>query len=293
MKSLSPTFLAHVRSGSTTLAFCWLLTLRDGRQMGFTSHDQSLLIEGASYEPQNAISPSAFQQDLSLGADDVELQSVFSTEQVSEQDLLGGRLDGATFLYFLVNWQALPTNLSTSPADYLELSAGRLGGYSADLRTFKAAGLSLIDKLAEKEPIQTSPVCRTNLGDALCKVDLAPYTFTATVAAVTDNRVIRVTGISKPDGYFANGSLTLADGTTAKIATWTSATAELRLYVPLFFPVLPGASAVLVAGCDKRFATCRDKFNNVLNFRGEPSIPGQDVWTSGSPVEGPEDSAQT
>jgi len=29
-------------------------------------------------------------------------------------------------------------------------------------------------------------------------------------------------------------------------------------------------------GCDKRFATCRDRFSNTLNFRGFPTIPGDD-----------------
>ena len=30
------------------------------------------------------------------------------------------------------------------------------------------------------------------------------------------------------------------------------------------------------AGCDKRATTCRDKFANIVNFRGEPFIPGID-----------------
>lgn len=32
----------------------------------------------------------------------------------------------------------------------------------------------------------------------------------------------------------------------------------------------------LVEGCDKRFATCSARFGNGLNFRGFPSIPGND-----------------
>ncbi len=29
-------------------------------------------------------------------------------------------------------------------------------------------------------------------------------------------------------------------------------------------------------GCDKSFATCRDRFANALNFRGFPHMPGID-----------------
>jgi hypothetical protein len=38
-------------------------------------------------------------------------------------------------------------------------------------------------------------------------------------------------------------------------------------------------------GCDKRLATCRDRFANTLNFRGFPTIPGDDFLTV-YPVEG-------
>ena len=38
-----------------------------------------------------------------------------------------------------------------------------------------------------------------------------------------------------------------------------------------------GDGFVIRAGCDKRLETCRDRFANVLNFRGFPNIPGQDA----------------
>jgi uncharacterized phage protein (TIGR02218 family) len=37
-----------------------------------------------------------------------------------------------------------------------------------------------------------------------------------------------------------------------------------------------GNSFSLVAGCDKSFTTCAEKFNNAINFRGEPHVPGID-----------------
>ncbi len=35
----------------------------------------------------------------------------------------------------------------------------------------------------------------------------------------------------------------------------------------------------LTEGCDKRFATCRTRFANSENFRGEPHLPGNDLLT--------------
>jgi uncharacterized phage protein (TIGR02218 family) len=40
-----------------------------------------------------------------------------------------------------------------------------------------------------------------------------------------------------------------------------------------------GARIELREGCDKRFETCRDRFANATNFRGEPHLPGNDLLT--------------
>ena len=43
--------------------------------------------------------------------------------------------------------------------------------------------------------------------------------------------------------------------------------------------VQAGDRALLTAGCDKNFSTCRDRFDNSTNFRGEPHLPGNDLLT--------------
>ena len=50
----------------------------------------------------------------------------------------------------------------------------------------------------------------------------------------------------------------------------------------LFLQAIEGASPqagdsfTIVAGCDKRFGTCKAKFANRENFRGFPHLPGND-----------------
>src|SRR5205085_9990681 len=50
-------------------------------------------------------------------------------------------------------------------------------------------------------------------------------------------------------------------------------------------PISAGDTFTVTAGCDKRFATCRDRFENSVNFRGFPKIPGNDFVIS-YPVPG-------
>ena len=44
-------------------------------------------------------------------------------------------------------------------------------------------------------------------------------------------------------------------------------------------PVTEGTAVLLTQGCDKNFSTCRDRFANSINFRGEPYLPGNDLLT--------------
>ena len=71
--------------------------------------------------------------------------------------------------------------------------------------------------------------------------------------------------------------------------------AALALAAAVMLPVgMPGQSYLgaapaqgdmvrIEAGCDRRAETCRLKFNNFLNFRGFPHIPGED-WVMSYPV---------
>jgi uncharacterized phage protein (TIGR02218 family) len=43
------------------------------------------------------------------------------------------------------------------------------------------------------------------------------------------------------------------------------------------YAIQVGNSFQIVAGCDKTHQTCISKFNNIINFRGEPFVPGTDA----------------
>jgi hypothetical protein len=108
------------------------------------------------------------------------------------------------------------------------------------------------------------------------------WTLPATVASAPDLQtvVIVATGEAptRPDGWFEAGVAIFETGLNAGVArdvlAWTQATRTLALFLPLPFPVIAGDVLRIQPGCDKRLATCRDRFANRLNFRGEPHIPG-------------------
>ncbi len=80
-------------------------------------------------------------------------------------------------------------------------------------------------------------------------------------------------------GYFSYGLLTWLTGANAgyKMDVRTSSVGSITLALPMPNPIAVGDTYSVVAGCDKTAATCKGRFNNFINFRGEPFIPGTDA----------------
>ncbi|WP_439891607.1 DUF2163 domain-containing protein [Ralstonia sp. 25C] len=80
-------------------------------------------------------------------------------------------------------------------------------------------------------------------------------------------------------GYFAYGTVTFLTGANAGYSTEVKSFAPgvVTVALPFPFPVSAGDTYTIVAGCDRTFGTCKTRFNNVVNFRGEPYVPGADT----------------
>ncbi len=112
---------------------------------------------------------------------------------------------------------------------------------------------------------------------------LEAWSRSGTVVDVTDRTTFAAT-IDEPravDGWFAGGLLTWESGANAgraiEVKTWEQAAGLIELLLPPGYPIAPGDAFRIHPGCDKRLDTRIDRFANVLNFRGEPYVPGQDL----------------
>lgn len=80
------------------------------------------------------------------------------------------------------------------------------------------------------------------------------------------------------DPYFEGGVAVWETGANAGVARevigWNQGGRVLSLLAPPPFAPAVGDILRIQPGCDKRWATCRDRFANHLNFRGEPLVPG-------------------
>lgn len=116
-----------------------------------------------------------------------------------------------------------------------------------------------------------SKTCRTNFGDTRCKVDKKLYYIEYEIEEIISRKII-VTSIEKENGYYTGGDAILNQGEfVAKILSMNGTNIILDKIVPINFSNCK--KVILVPGCDKKFITCCNKFDNAVNFRGEPLIP--------------------
>lgn len=279
MKRLPDALADHLATGETTLCRAWRVTCRDGFMLGFTEHDQKLTFEGTVFEPGTGFAATEASVASGLSAPGAEVRGGFSSDAITEADLAAGRYDGARVELFLVNWQAADEQHALMSVQEIGEVSRAGPGFSAELRSFA-------HRLQQPEGRIYNRRCDADLGDLRCRVDMgvANRRVSAVVAEVLSADRLTVSGL--PDlveGHFRLGHLRFDEGVLSgrRLAIEESGAAAgglvtLRLWLPLEARPAEGDAVTLTVGCDKSFATCREKFGNPLNFRGFPHMPGSD-----------------
>jgi uncharacterized phage protein (TIGR02218 family) len=277
MKTASAGLIAHLGSDSLTLATLWRVTRIDGQVFRFTDSDRDRDYGGETYLAALGYRRAAVASGADLAVDETELEGLLNSASISENELRAGLWDGADVRIFVVSFADL------TQGD-LKLRRGRLGEVTiSDDGSFRA------ELRGMAQPLQTTigglyiPECRADLGDARCGINLAfggGWTQEATIATVTDSvTLVMSSGLSGfADGWFDGGVAIWQTGPNAGVArevvAWTQGSLTLSLLGPPPVQPVAGATLRIQPGCDKRWATCRDRFNTRLNFRGFPLVPG-------------------
>jgi uncharacterized phage protein (TIGR02218 family) len=281
MRIIPPALQAKLDSGVTTLCRCWRVQRRDGVVMGFTDHDQDVVLDSLTCRAGTRLSSSEATSRLGLSVDGTEISGALADESLTEADLAAGRYDAATIEVFLVDWN--------EPALHVLLARGALGEVRREGTAYTAEFRGLAHRLNEERGRLYTATCSADLGDARCTVDLNTPEFRGigAIAALRGTSVFAASGLAAfDDGWFTAGKLAWTSGPNAGLAVEVKshrvegAAVIITLWQAMPEPLAVNDAFVVTAGCDKRFATCRDRFDNVLNFRGFPHIPGNDFMVS-------------
>lgn len=128
------------------------------------------------------------------------------------------------------------------------------------------------------EPAWNTTVGGTTTDGTVTWTTIQALTVTGTLTGVTSKQVFQDTGRGEAVNYFDEGELTWTgganNGLAAKVKSY-AANGTFTLALPMYGTVAIGDTYSVVAGCRKRLADdCATKFDNVLNFVGEPHRQG-------------------
>lgn len=262
-------------SGATTLCRCWRLTRNDGIVMGFTDHDQPLSFDSMTFQADSGFGASQLEASLGLRVDTVELVGALSSARITEADIIKGLYDEASMTIWLVDWQ----DVSLRVVQF----KGTIGKVSRGVQTqeFTAELMGVSSKLNETTGRAFMKTCDAELGDARCGFSLTPV-----MGSVTSVETASRIG-SDVSGDFTRGILTWVTGANAgaKVRVREHKDGVLTLWQDAPLAVAVGDTFSVTQGCDKQFATCRDRFGNHLNFQGFPYMVGDD-WIVSYPNSG-------
>lgn len=283
---------AHLDGTVTTVCHCWRLTRRDGVVLGFTDHDRPLTVDGTPCLPGSGLTASEARDRLGMAAETAEVEGALSSERIDPVDVVAGHYDGARVETLLVNWR--------DPESFARLRTATVGAVTRRDDRFVAELQSLTHQLDRANGRRIMGGCDAELGDRRCGVDVlsADYRATGVVAATDGREWLTVSGLDAyASGWFGQGRVTWTsgarDGLTDVVGGDRADGAGRRLtLLPRGGAAIePGDGFVVTAGCDKAFGTCRAKFDNGINFRGFPHLPGNDraygyVSGGGGPFDG-------
>ncbi len=273
-----------------TIAWCWRLSRRDGALLGLTTHDRDLIIDNLPYRAAPGMRPSAIESRDDLDNLSLDIEGAITSNAIRAVDIDAGRWDGAHLRLMLVDW-------STPARQPLLLASGDLGEIERRGTVFVAELRGGLQALEKSVAPATSPSCRAMLGDRDCRVNLAAHSHRAKVlslngreAILAANPVSSLESRSLKAGSLAYGSVLWLEGPWAglssAILSHTLSDRGGSMVLAIVPPAVVPPSVIkfplrveLVEGCDGQLATCRDRFANAINFRGEAHLPGNDLLT--------------
>lgn len=279
MRTINATLQTRLTSGTTSLCHLTQITRKDGVILRLTDHSADVVFGGNTYTADNSVLISAITTATNNGMQSTNCDVIFSSTGIDDADVVRGIYDNAKVKFSIVYYTNTALGeiiLMVGVLSVFEVTDRGRGSF--EIRGLLTRGDARIGEYYSAE-------CRADLGDTRCGVTLSTYQTTGVVHLVERATSFQVDFVGNPgDGFYSLGVITFTSGDNNGYSLEVMSQAAVdatydRIVLPLAFPFTPQVADTftITAGCDHRKDTCISKFNNLLNFRGEPFVPGMDI----------------
>ena len=184
---------------------------------------------------------------------------------IAAADLVAGRFDGGRS----ADW---PGRLAEPERQTIYRGIGAVSaeanGFTAELQSRKAE--------LQQDGAAHQPRCRARFCGPGCGLSAARYGPRPSSHRTIGQRPYCPRGVSQPAQVVEVKS---AGSTGRPPGCASQSLLPMRRHSPHSRPIADpaGARAIVRQGCDHSLATCSGRFDNAVNFRGEPFLPGNDL----------------
>lgn len=280
MRTVNSTLQAKMNLGAAQLCHIAKITMKNGTVLRLTDTDASVTIAGdGTYVPDNSLQFSAITTTANNGIQSTNCNVLFSPTGIEETDVIRGLYDNAEIELCVCDW-------SDTTLGKLILMTGNLSVFTVtDKKTGQFEVKGKLTRGDARIGEYYTYECRADLGDSRCGIDLSTVTTTGTVVSTLRDTLVTVTLAGTPDdGYYSFGVIKFTSGANIGINMEVLQQQDagggmdrLTLALAMPFPVEAGDTFDLIAGCQKTPDICKNKFNNIVNYRGELFVPGADM----------------
>jgi hypothetical protein len=317
-QGVTPALVALLQGPAPVLAAdLYQFTLASGQLLCYGTADVAIVYGGNSYGGSVRFDRSQISLKAGLETDTLSVKCYATSDDLVNgvpfhQWLRQGGLDNADLLlrraffplpagWFAGGWMNPPGWLGgplTAPAGVIWLFDGLVtqvvtGGLQAEIKIDshlycldRKIPRNIYQHLCNHTPELAVPQPGQYLYGSGCGLLAAAYAAPGLVAAGSTIFQLNTNLTGRAAGYFSLGKLQFTSGGLQ--GTWAGIQAQvgsgsgpisLTLIPPLLGVPAVGDAFTAWPGCDRSLATCINKFNNALNFRGFPWIPVPETAT--------------
>lgn len=248
-------------------AICWHIQLTNGDQLRLTNYNEDINIKDYKYIAESIFTYKSIEKSSELLAGKNEICGIICDKYFKRQDIINGKLNDAYIEIFLINTNHLDNGK-------LILNQGYVSNIKIIDNKFIANISSLKNKFNNKITNSFSQNCRAKFCDKDCSLYEENYKFYGKISKVLSNNTLFDAERNEENFYFNFGEITFISGNNTGLCFQVKnfKNGEIELNLPSIYKLAVGDTYAIIAGCDKNFSSCVTKFNNALNFRGEPYI---------------------
>ena len=277
MKQASEALIALLDSNQFIYADLYTFTLADGTLLRITSADDNLIVAGETFVAYPYLTRGTTKTVIGVQVDTLALSFMLNSSVLIggiplAQFVLNGGLDGAELRLERV---FMPTWGDTSAGTLINFvgTVAESTSTRSQVDVTVNSSLDLLNIQLPRNVYQAS--CIHSLYDYGCTLNPTTWTVDGVVSNTSTTQSI-VSNVTANSGYYDLGTISFTSGSNTGVTRsikHSLVTGEISPSLGLPYAPQIGDTFTCKPGCDKQSATCRDKFSNVDNFRGYPTIP--------------------